>query len=217
MIKFVGFDLDGTLLNSLPDLTDAVNYGLEGQNLPRKTTQQVRSYIGNGAEILIQKACFPVTDKQILKSVRNGFDDYYHNHYDAKSHLYDGVEALLDYLKDHQIQTAILSNKPDQFVKLIVKRMFLGYSFTDVLGQSERFPKKPNPQGLLHFKTKLALSSEECVYIGDSDVDIMTAKRAKVISIGAAWGYRSKEELRQAGADYIADTPWDIKTIFINL
>lgn len=217
MIRLIGFDLDGTLLDSLPDLTQSINYGLQQEGLPIHSEQQTRSFIGNGAKVMIRKAIAPVTDAGVEQRVREGFDRYYREHFYDRSQLFDGVKELLSFCADRKIGAAILSNKPDEFVKLIVKTIFPGYPFVGVMGQSDAFPKKPDPAAFFFIQKSLGVRAEESVYVGDSDVDILLAKNAGIYSIGATWGYRSREELIAAGADALADSPAEVQEILTKL
>ncbi|MGI5959431.1 MAG: HAD family hydrolase [Massiliimalia sp.] len=210
MIRLIGFDLDGTLLDSLPDLTQAINYGLESVGLPVHSQEETMSFIGNGAKVMIHKAVAPLEDDAIEQKVRAGFDQYYGKHFYDRSRLFPGVKELLDFCLRYQIQPAVLSNKPDEFVKLIIKTIFPDNPFGGVMGQSDRFPKKPDPAAFFQIQKDLGMVPEQCVYVGDSDVDILLAKNAGVFSIGVTWGYRPSEELIQAGADLLVDHPSQI-------
>ena len=195
MIRFAAFDLDGTLLDSLPDLTDGVNYALEREGLARRTEEEVRSFIGSGVFVLLEKAAFPHTDPELLKRLKEGFDTYYGAHYCDRSRLYPGIPALLSRLREQGTELAVFSNKPDEFVKKIV-----------VMGNRKEYPKKPDPVQLKELQKELGYSDEECLYVGDSDVDILTGKNAGYRTVVVTWGYRPKALLLETGGEFLADT-----------
>lgn len=206
MIRFAVFDLDGTLLDSLPDLTDAVNFALDRENLPEHTEEEVRSYIGSGVFVLLEKAAYPHSEPELLKRLKEGFDEYYSVHYCDRSKLYPGIRSLLSQLKEQGIQLAVFSNKPDEFVKKIVGELFEKETFIGIMGNRKEYPKKPDPAQLKELQMQLGYKDEECLYVGDSDVDILTGKNANYQTVGVTWGYRSKELLLETGAEFLAET-----------
>ncbi len=208
MIRFAAFDLDGTLLDSLPDLTDAVNFALKKEGLPQHTQEEVRNFIGSGVFVLLEKAAYPQTDPELLRRLKEGFDAYYGVHYLSRSRLYPGVTEVLDYLKQQGAGLAVFSNKPDEFVKKIVGELFPEGTFIGVMGNRKEYPKKPDPAQIKELQKRLGYRDEECLYVGDSDVDILTGQNAGYRTVGVTWGYRPKELLVQAGAEFLADT-WE--------
>ena len=206
MLRLVGFDLDGTLLNSLPDLADAVNDALKREGLPQRTVEEVRQFIGNGVYLLIQRAAAPVTEEAVLKRLKEHFDAYYGVHYCDKSRLYDGIADLLNRLRDRGVQVVVYSNKPAEFAKGIMNQLFPSYDFAGVLGQHKDFPKKPDAGQFKQLQAKLGIADAECCYVGDSDVDVQTAKNAGVRFVGVDWGYRERSVLEEAGATCIVHT-----------
>ena len=144
------------------------------------------------------------------KSVKKLFDAYYEKHYLDKTRAYAGIPELIRLLWEKDIRTAVVSNKPDEFVQRIVSQLFTDIPFDLVIGQSKAIPKKPDPTGVNQVLERLSVPKEECLYIGDSDVDVQTAQNAGIRCIGAAWGFRGEEELRNAGADAVVMHPMDV-------
>lgn len=208
MIKLCIFDLDGTLVNSLNDLADACNFALESLGFPTHSIDKFPYFIGDGIPVLMQRIV-PENQKtpQVLEKVRSLFDERYKNHCLDKTKPYDEILELIDNCKNEDILVAVLSNKADNFAKYICDSIFQKDTFDMILGQKEEMDKKPAPDGVFYILEKLSVSPSEAVLIGDSDVDIITAKNSGIASIGASWGFRGREELENAKADFIADTP----------
>lgn len=215
MIKLVGFDLDGTILDSLPDLADAVNFGLRKEGLPERSTDEICSFIGDGVFLLIERAAAPVTDSACHKRIKAGFDEYYGTHFYHRSKIYEGMAELLEKLQKTGVSIAVLSNKPDSFVKMILEKLFPDFPFAAVMGQSEQFPKKPDPTAFRYLQKQVGSLPEQSVFVGDSDVDLQTAKNAGAIAVGVTWGYRERALLEQTGGDYLADTPKQLETFLL--
>lgn len=217
MLKLAVFDLDGTILDSLPDLADAVNYGLKKENLPLRTDEEIRSFIGHGVFDLLQKSANPVTDEAVLAKLKEHFDEYYGVNYCNRSALYPGIEALITFLKENKIGAVIYSNKPDEFVKKIVADLFSEDTFVGVMGHKQEFPKKPDPAQLKAFQNTLGIADEDCIYIGDSDVDIITGKNANMTSIGVSWGYRDRDLLEKTNPDYLVDSVAELYELIVKI
>lgn len=217
MLRLAVFDLDGTLLNSLPDLADAVNYALEKVQLPQRTDAEVRSFIGHGILDLLQKSASPVTDEEVLAKLKMHFDAYYGVNYCNRSVLYPGIRELLQLLKEKGIQGVIYSNKSDEFVQQIASALFSEDTFTGIMGYRKEFPKKPDPAQLKAFQKTLDIPDEDCIYIGDSDVDIITGKNAHMTTIGVSWGYRDRALLEQTKPDYLVDSVSQLQQLIVKL
>lgn len=209
MKKAVIFDLDGTLLNTLEDLADSVNYALQKNNQPICTLEQIRNYVGNGAAILIQRALDGCDEKsQLYKNTFADFKTHYAVNNNNKTQPYSGIIELLKKLKQNGIYTAIVSNKPDFAVKSLQGIYFDG-AVSVALGQTDDTPRKPAPDMVLKAIKQLEdnfntdISVEDCVYVGDSDVDVMTAKNSGMDMIGVDWGFRGKEFLLAYGCKNI--------------
>ncbi|MEE1061065.1 MAG: HAD-IA family hydrolase [Ruminococcus sp.] len=206
MLKMVVFDLDGTLVDSLTDLALNVNKGLKEAGLPEHPVESYKQFIGNGREVMIKKAMGDSSDNEALFNIaRDVFDKEYAVHCNDNTQEYAGCTALLNALAQKNIFTGILSNKPDEFVGMIAQKVFPTHSFTEAWGQKTEYKRKPDGEALLAMLKKHAVKASECLYIGDSDVDVFTAKNACVPMVGVSWGFRGKEELMQAGAEYVAD------------
>ena len=203
-MRAILFDLDGTLLNTLDDLADAVNVTLTHFGCPERTKEEVRQFVGNGAERLIRLALPGKDTDPDVFAVLAYFKDYYAAHAQIKTRPYDGVlQALADVQKEYPV--AIVSNKPDGAVKLLCKQYF---GDTYAIGQSSALPRKPAPD-MVH-KAMEAIGAESCIYVGDSEVDVLTAKNAGVPCLSVLWGFRDKEILAEAGATHFCEDPKDL-------
>jgi len=196
------FDLDGTLLNTLEDLTDAVNYTLRFYNCPERTMEEVRTFVGTGAARLIRLS-LPGKDtdpnpEEALKT----YQAYYAAHSRDKTRPYDGIlEALEEIRKEFPV--AIVSNKPDAAVKDLCKECFGPEIFA--LGELPTCPRKPAPDML--YQGMAAIGVDRCIYVGDSEVDVLTAKNAGVPCLSVLWGFRDKDCLTEHGAAHFCNDP----------
>ena len=198
------FDLDGTLLNTLEDLADAVNYSLAQFGMPQRTIEEVRNYVGNGIRLLIERSVPNGTDLPVIDNVFECFKKYYQEHYNDKTKAYDGIIDMLKELKQSGIKLAVLSNKAQNAVTKLCDIYF--DNLLDItFGAREGIAKKPAPDALLECAAIADIALEDIAYIGDSDVDVLTARNAGVDCIAVSWGFRDKGVLIKAGADKIAD------------
>lgn len=213
MIKLCIFDLDGTLVNSLYDLADSMNYALEKNGFATHDREKYRVFVGNGISTLADRAMVipqgKATQEQKEK-ILSDFKEYYNNHCMDNTTPYSGITELLDSLDSLGIQYSVMSNKPDFFSKLIVNSLFPNNKFASVWGQRENFERKPSPQAVLALISDLNVSKDDCLYIGDSDVDFYTAKNAGLKFCGVSWGFRPKQQLIDLGAPFIADNALEI-------
>ncbi|MDO4864413.1 MAG: HAD family hydrolase [Ruminococcus sp.] len=227
------FDLDGTIADTIADLGDATNYGLRVLGHPEHDYEQYKKMVGNGAPVLCQRA-LPEGFKHEADRLHELFREYYAEHYLDKTALYDGIKEALYELRDEDVKLTVATNKPQDFARDIVKALLPDVGFEAVLGGTAERPKKPD-RAIIdevldccneghHFIGRCApdcvidehRNKIETVYmIGDSNVDIQTAKNAELYSIGCAWGFRGRDELVTAGADFIAETPADIPSIIL--
>lgn len=207
------FDLDGTLLNSIEDLCDSTNFALEHFGFPVRSLEEVTSFVGNGVHKLIERAVPEHTQESIVLGVLKCFKQYYSNHLRDKTKPYDEIPELLLELNRRNIKTAIISNKFDLAVNQLKDFYFQG-QIQIAIGESNTIPKKPDPKGVFEAMRQLGVTAKECIYVGDSEVDIETAKNAGVTSIGVTWGFRSRECLINAGANIIIDHPLDVLKLF---
>lgn len=216
MFKVAIFDLDGTLLNTLDDLANACNYALNKFNFPIHEVDKYKTFIGNGIYKLVERALPECKkDSGTATMVLEAFNKYYNEHMMDMTKPYDGVLDLLDKLVSEEIKLAVVSNKKHDFTIDIVKKYF-GERFDIVFGHRDNYKEKPDPASVLEVIKDFNVSKEECIYIGDSNVDIITARNAGVKSIGVSWGFREKEELAREGADYLADNTVELKKIILN-
>lgn len=212
MIELCVFDLDGTLVNSLADLADSTNYALEKNGFAPYPTSQYRYFVGDGVPMLIKRALGDKDTEEAEKALLRDFNAYYNLHYADKTRPYDGNAELLRSLASEGVKCAVLSNKPDNFVKIIVAKLLPDFKFSWIQGKAEGFPKKPDPTALNFILRSLDVKKENTLYIGDSNVDIFTGKNAGVATCGVLWGFRGREELEAAGADHIVADPKEILT-----
>ena len=201
MYKLIIFDLDGTLLDTLGDIANSTNYALSQYNFPTHDTHQYCLFIGNGLVKLIERAL--PADKRtddIVSMVKNEFLKHYFVHAEELTKPYEGISGLLNTLRDMQYSLAIASNKTHPATVSLAKRFFPGITFTDVFGQREGYPAKPNPGILNEIIANAGVNKSEVLYVGDSGVDVSTAKNAGVDFIGVLWGFRPQKELEDLGA-----------------
>lgn len=208
------FDLDGTLINSLDDLADACNWMLSQSGFPTHSLDEYRHFVGNGVYKLVERA-LPESHRtpEEVTAFKAVFDARYEAHCMDKTRPYPGVPELLKALKTGGFRLAVLSNKSDAFVQAIVSGIFGAGFFDAVRGQLDGIPKKPAPDGVWSLLKELSVSRENALFIGDSDVDILTAKNAGLPSAGAVWGFRGREELQKAGADFLVEAPKEIAAL----
>lgn len=203
------FDLDGTLTDTLEDLKNSVNYAMREFGFPERTLDEVRSFVGNGVRRLIYLSVPENTPDEISESCLEVFKKYYKDHSLIKTKPYDGIIPMLERLKKEGIKTAVVTNKMHEAAVDIVRIFFDG--LIDVtIGQIDGIAQKPQPDGIYAALEKLGASKENAVYVGDSEVDCITARNAGIPCIGVAWGFRSKEVLLENGADFIINSPEEI-------
>lgn len=206
MIRAVIFDLDGTLLDTLDDLTAAVNHALQSCGYPQRTRDEVRAFIGNGVIRLMQRAMPRGVTRPEFDRCFASFREHYLSHMNDRTHAFDGVLPLLDELKRRGVKSAVVSNKLQPGVVGLCETYF-----TDrvdcAVGVADERERKPNPVNVLRAMQTLGVSPEETLYVGDSEVDVQTAKNAGLRCVGAVWGYRDSGTLTAAGAWKLIDSP----------
>lgn len=206
------FDLDGTLTDTLEDLKNAANFAMRSMGFPERTKDEVRRFVGNGAVKLIERCVPEGTDKETQAKALAVYNGHYSVHLNDNTKPYDGIPELLLKLKEMNIRTAVVSNKDDGPVREIV-RGFFGETIDFSVGRKDGVPPKPSPEGVLKALAALECRADEAIYIGDSDIDVLTARNAGLKCIGVTWGFRDRELLIESGADFIADSADEILRI----
>lgn len=206
MKNTVIFDLDGTLLNTLDDLTDSVNFALGEMGYPLHTADEVRMMVGNSVIYLIEQALPDGTDKEIFDKTLALFESHYQTNMRNKTAPYDGVMQMLDKLSTEGYKLAVVSNKPDVFTQELVGELF-GKYIPLAIGRSETIARKPAPDMLELAIKQLGSDPDSTVYVGDSEVDVETSINAGVDCVGCLWGFRDRETLESAGAEFIISSP----------
>ncbi len=210
--KAVIFDLDGTLLNTLDDLADSVNFALSQFSLPTRTKEETRLSVGNGIGRLIELSIPHGKDNPLYDAVLDKFTKYYFENSDKKTAPYCGISELLAELKSKGITVGVVSNKFDAAVKALCEKYFP--SLIDIaVGESASVRRKPYPDSLLKAIDSLGLLPSDCIYVGDSETDVMTAAAANIPCISVLWGFRDKETLIKSGADCFIETPKQLFSI----
>lgn len=209
MINTIIFDLDGTLLNTLEGLKNSTNFALKKFNCPEITLEQTRSFVGNGVRKLIERAIPNGEQNPDFEKCLNTFKEHYSKTMYQKTVAYDGIEDMLTELKKRGVKTGVVSNKFDTAVKELCKNYFDGLIIV-AIGESPNVRKKPAPDSVLKAMKILGAKPENTLYVGDSDVDIQTAKNSNLKSVGVTWGFRDRELLEKEGADFIINTPCEL-------
>ncbi len=210
MYKAVFFDLDGTLLNTLDDLADSCNHVLAAKGYQTYPVEQYQKFVGNGAAVLMTRIHPAGTSQNELDDSLAKFTAYYSAHKDIKTTPYPGIPELLKKLRSAGIHLCVLSNKPHEISVQIVRQYFGENTFDIIMGKSPDYPIKPDPTSCFYLMKKLGLEKNDVLYVGDSNVDMQTAKNAGLTKCGVCWGFRSEAELTAEGADYLAHTSDDI-------
>lgn len=204
------FDLDGTLIDSLVDIALCTNIVLEEFNLPTHKIDAYRNFVGGGASVLIKSSVPKNSSDEIINKVLQRFKVVYDQEQHFNTKPYDGIYELLKQLKNRGIKVGVLSNKPHYFTCKYVEEFFKDLQIEEIHGQKEEIPKKPNPIAAIEIANSFNISCENIFFVGDSDVDMQTAKNAGMIAVGVDWGFRGPDELIEHGADYIVKTPLNI-------
>lgn len=211
MKKAVIFDLDGTLLNTLDDLADSTNYALSRFGYPTRTIDEVRQFVGNGVAKLIERAIPEGKNNPNFEKCLAIFKENYAQNMYNKTAPYNGIIEMLSNLKSKGIKIAVVSNKFDLAVKELCKKYFEGFiDFAAGENEAQGIRKKPAPDTVISVLNKFNFASEDAVYVGDSDVDIMTAKNSKMPCISVTWGFRDEKFLLENGATILINAPSEI-------
>lgn len=211
MKKAVIFDLDGTLLNTLDDLADSTNYALSRFGYPTRTIEEVRQFVGNGVAKLIERAIPEGKNNPNFEKCLAIFKENYAQNMYNKTAPYNGIIEMLSNLKSKGIKIAVVSNKFDLAVKELCKKYFEGFiDFAAGENEAQGIRKKPAPDTVISVLNEFNFASEDAVYVGDSDVDIMTAKNSKMPCISVTWGFRDEKFLLENGATILINAPSEI-------
>jgi phosphoglycolate phosphatase len=205
------FDLDGTLVDSLPGIAASLNRTLTAHGLSGHSDAAIRSFIGNGVNTLIQRAAPTAADPATNESLIGLFKKDYALSWSQGTQPYPGIHHLLGELQKSGFQMAVLSNKPHDFTVEMVRTIFPNCHFAKVLGQRDGIPHKPDPTGALQIANSLEAAPEQCTVVGDSTMDLETATNAGMKSIGVSWGYHDRKRLLEAGANLIIDQVADLQ------
>ena len=211
MIKGCIFDLDGTLVDSLKDLANSTNEVLFRRGYPTHDVSSYNYFVGNGVKKLVERA-LPEDKKDETDICLKEFYDVYSKRCLEYTSCYKGINELLHYLKDLGIHLAVVTNKPHHLAQKICDYYFKDI-FEVVIGNCDEFPLKPEPDSTLSVLERFHIHSDECLFIGDSNVDIYTGLNASMSAVGVTWGFRTYEELKDAGATYVVDEASEIKVI----
>ena len=206
------FDLDGTLTNTLESMTYSVNLTLKEMGLSQITKDQCRMFVGNGARVLIEES-LKVSGDPKASRIEEGMKIYgriFDQNCTYHVTPYEGIPEMLKALKDRGIHLAVLSNKPDRQTVKVVKEIFGDNIFDYAQGQKDGIRRKPAPDGVWYLMEQMQVSKEECLYIGDSEVDAATGKNAGLMTIGVLWGFRDRKTLETAGADHLIERPEEL-------
>jgi len=207
-MRAVIFDLDGTLADTLGDIADAMNYVLAESSLPTHSDEDYRTWVGWGLQHLVDHA-LPLSARDQGREFAARFRRYYAEHLVVRTTPYPGVAELLDQLAGRYV-LGVLSNKPQALTTTMVDALFSRWPFVDVVGARDDVPHKPDPTSAIALAQRLGFEAEQCVFVGDSEVDMETALRANMRAIGVDWGFRDRTTLSDAGAHAVLGQPADL-------
>lgn len=209
--KAVLFDLDGTLLDTIEDIRDSMNSVLSTNGYPVHDSEAYKYFVGDGMKTLVLRALPKGTySTQQIDNYLQANKAEYAMRWSDKTMLYPGIGSLLDGLAGKGVKCAVLSNKPDAFTKQIIEKLLANWTFYPIFGERQGVPKKPDPAGALEIASILKVKPEECLYLGDTGVDMKTANAAGMYAIGVLWGFRKADELLENGANVLISDPLQV-------
>lgn len=216
VLKFKGviFDLDGTLANTLSDLANAVNYGIEKLGLELPNLEEYKIFVGDGTDKMIERALKENATKENIAFVKKYYLEHYGEHFVDTTYAYEGMIELVDKLKKEGVIVAVVTNKVDSMATTVVEKLY-GKRFELVFGQRDGIPAKPDPTLTLMALKELGLNPNECAFIGDSSNDVLTGVNAGLYPVGVLWGFRTKEELLSNGAAALANNAKELENILL--
>lgn len=212
MKNTVLFDLDGTLVDSLQDITDSVNYTMNKMNFPLRTLDEIKMFVGNGAEMLIKRA-LPIDKKDFFDGAIKIYKDHYRENVCNKTKPFDGIYELITELDEKGYNIGIVTNKPQPATDIVAQKLFKGKIKAVVGADLSKRQNKPEPDGVELCLKMLGANKEDAVYVGDSEVDVATSVNSGLYSIGVTWGNRGAEALK--GADVIVNSVKELREILI--
>ena len=212
MIDTVVFDLDGTLLDTLDDLMDSVNFALNTFSMKQRSKDEIRRFVGNGVNMLVKRSVPDNTPEDITEKVFDVFREHYLKNMENKTAPYDGIISLLEKLKTLGYKTGVVSNKLDEATKSLCQKTF-GDLICFAKGAEGENDRKPKPDNVYKCIASLGSEKENCIYVGDSEVDFQTAKNAGLTCVSVLWGFRTKEELLPFGADLFVEKPDELTSV----
>ncbi|MBO6302122.1 MAG: HAD family hydrolase [Ruminiclostridium sp.] len=215
MYRYVFFDLDGTVLNTIDDLAAAGNYALSEQGLPVYDTERYKYFVGNGIPKLIERILPPDRVGELYEKTHKLFSEYYSQHSEDMTRPYEGIPELLGSLRELGVKTAVITNKDNEFAQVLIRKYF-GDMVTAVYGSIPGTPHKPDPYWVNAALADFGAEKDNVLYVGDSGVDMQTARNAGIASVGVLWGFRNEDELRENGAVHICREPRQILDIVKN-
>lgn|SRR5574344_1959088 len=215
MIKYIIFDLDGTLVDTITDLMRSVNFALEKMGYPRRDIAEIKSFVGNGIAKLVERSLPDnARSSDIIQKTLSHFTNHYDLHCKDTSVPYPGIYELLEELVKRKIILSVASNKYQKATSLIISSLFPDISFASVMGHREGTARKPEPEIIYNIMDEIisdgTIKKEEVMLIGDSSTDILTARNASIAVCAVTWGFRPIEELKKFKPDYLAEEPLDI-------
>lgn len=211
MVKAVIFDLDGTLIDTIDELSNASNYALRRLGFPTWKVADYRTFVGNGIKRLLLRS-LPEDKKDKIDEARSFFDEYYSAHVLDTTPVYDGINELIAELKKRNIRMAVNTNKAQKFASGLIEKVFPN-TFEIVIGDEGGYPRKPDPCAAFAIAEKMGVKPDECVFMGDSGVDLETAKNAGMISVVCSWGFVFKELLLNMDYENMIDEPKELLEI----
>ena len=213
--RYVIFDVDGTLLDTIDDLADASNWVCQNHGWPTHTVEEYKRFVGNGIPMLVRRfAPEPWHTPEGVRQIMEEFNPYYEAHKGDRTAPYPGIPQLLARLERAGVELAVLSNKAHQFVGPMIERYFPG-QFHHVQGALDGVPTKPDPTLLHRLMGEMGARPEDTLFVGDSNVDIFTARNGGLAGCGVLWGFRTRQELEEAGADFLAATPRELERVVL--
>lgn len=211
------FDLDGTLADTLADIANSMNRVLQERGYPVHPVEDYKYLIGRGLENLVAGS-LPIESRlpSIITACLAALIEDYRDNCLVHTHLYPGIESLLFRLQDMGLKLAVFSNKADDLTQIIVQSLMPGIRFGKIVGARPDYPKKPDPSGARLISDYLGIIPEQMIYLGDSDVDMLTARGAGMLAVGVLWGFRTREELLLNGADHLLSDPFELMALLEN-